>query len=324
MQQTHSWVDAIRAIYAIPGPIQILEDRQQSVSDRVQWRRLRIRWQDAGHSFGLCLNTLRFPAVALRVFVTRFHESGRRRLFEDEALQRAIAHAYWQTTWAGSAIRVQRGETWPVAFVPIHRPVANQAPPAFREPFSLGARHWIFGRERWLLWQLQRLAEQGRLFWQDGRFDADADPEWLAYLQARGFIDQFIGDNRSLSGRRRIEKLVPVHGSHLLTRLASGEAVHFSAGNIDPQTILAATNSGFFLNFPEEYGHSWAAMNDPVGLFIEHGEIAQLPIVRRGALLVDTVGRATVARVSMRHVALRLPWETAWRECEQAPRLHAG
>lgn len=311
----HAIGGVLQTFYHSPTHPPVVEHRRCSLPGGVIWQRLRYRWQNDGQPVGLCLNWLVFPAEALDVFVTRFHERGLRRLSEDAGLQRAIAHAFWQTTWAGSAIRGQRGTTWPVAFVPIHRPWIEKASPLFAERWPVGQNRWIFGRHRRLLWQCRQLVFRRGLSWRENRFDSrsDAEAECLAWLNRRGFVDRFIGGNAGIRDACEIRALVPVHGSHLLTRLAAGEGRYFTDGPFSPSAVVAATNSGFFLNFPEEYAHPWTAMNDPVGLFVENGRMAQLPLVSRGTLLIDKTGQTAVARVSMRDVAIRLPWESHWR-----------
>ena len=307
----------VAEIYPQYRAFQAEQHERVSLAARVHWERLRGRFESPDDAQpGLCINLLCFPPSYLRVFITQFHPEGIRRLHQDDGLQQAIAHAYWQTVWAGDAIRRQQGDTEPVAFLPVHRRLYQADSPRWGRIHQIGPGRAIIGTENWAWWVLSHAVQQGRLSYHTEhgfKMDEPLKPD-LRRLLDRVFVDRFIGQNRALRGRVPVKKIVPVAGSHLLTRLAGGEARHFAADALlAEKRPLAATNSLFFLNFPEEYLSLWDAMNDPVGLLIDHAKMFQLPLMARGTLLVDNRNRSRLAVVSMQDIRMRLPWEKDWR-----------
>lgn len=289
----------------------LLEARAEQLGQFAQWHRLRYqRSSDTGHE-GISLNILSFSPDQLLPLPIRFHKNGRERLMQDADLQRAIANAFWQTCWAEGALRTARGETFPVAFAVTDRlgPVAL----AEQHITSIEARNngWLVGTEEIIVQRLQEKTRAGRLSLHDGQLSGDLDPEEQAFLQKYTFVDRFIGDNsRAQTGTRPLRQLVRVNASHLISRLYAGELGHFAPEGFRA-SLLAATNNGFFLNFPEEYRNPLTAMNDPVGLLVVDGELLQAPLVPRAAFLAGGAGKASITTVSMQHCVLQLPWERA-------------
>lgn len=308
-------VEKITSVYPdILDPV-LIEQRTHALTPAVEWQRIRIGGHDpSGGAIGICINTVTFPPQQLHPLCIHFHGPGLARLQQDTELQRSIAHAYWQTVWAQSAIRADTGITEPVAFVALDRPPALPRIKRVRPLRQLTDGHWLVGDSPIHLLAAMHACENGALYWLDGRLQGEIDSGTLAWLEPRTFIDQFIGTNRGASGKITLRRLVPVSGSHLISRLFPAEIPHFS-NNQAPLTsaqVFAATNSGFFLNFPEEYSHPWSAMNDPVGLLIQQGTMLQLPLTRRAAVLVDHDNRAHIEVLSVADVAMRLPWQAEW------------
>lgn len=296
----------------------IEEHLQRELSAKLQWQRLRVKLKlPSGETAGLAANILILQPDAFQPFPVQFHRDGSTRLLQDAALQKSIAHAYWQTCWAGGAIRVARGTSEPVAFIATDRSAGFQQKSAPAESAKLGNGHWIFGGENILLHRLQHFEKQP-VFWESGTFTGAADPALLAWLGRKAFVDRFVAQNRSLPERFEIKRFVPVSGSHTISALLGGELGAFR----DPHwswnssQVHAAVNGGFFLNFPEEYRNIWCAMNDPVGLLLLGGKIRQVPLAARSALLVSNTGKASIRTVALEDFALRLPWEKKWRRAD--------
>jgi hypothetical protein len=297
------------------------ENFQSDISEHTHWQRIRCQMASKnGEPAGLCVNAFTFPPEMLHPCVLQFHQAGCKRLLQDELLQKIIAHAYWQTCWTGGAERVSAGKTEPVAFVAIDRSNSfrNDSQTQNGESKQLDVGHFIFGKQNIFLHETAR-ANKLEIFRENGKFAGDLSVELLERLNAKAFVDRFIGANKELGGRIRIHRFVPVSGSHVISSLLQpGQLADFCTDDhfLKNQNVLAAANSGFFLNFPEEYSNVWCAMNDPVGLLVENSRLRQLPLSRRGAILVDKNGRATIRIVSLADFALKLPWEAAWRRAD--------
>ncbi len=287
----------------------LFESRVEHLGQSVRWHRLRYQRSSDSSLEGLSLNILSFPPDHLQPLPIRFHKNGRERLMQDGDLQHAIANAFWQTCWAEGALRTTRGETFPVAFVIMDRlrPVAHSE--QYPTPIEKYSNGWLVGAEEIIVRRLQKKTHAGQLSLRDGHLEGDLDPDEQAFLKKYTFVDRFIGDNsRAQTGTRPLRQLVRVNASHLISRLYAGELGHFVPENFHAP-VLAATNNGFFLNFPEEYRNPFTAMNDPVGLLVVDGELLQAPLVPRAAFLADDTGKATITTVSMQHCVLQLPWE---------------
>lgn len=94
----------------------------------------------------------------------------------------------------------------------------------------------------------------------------------------------------------RIHRVVPYAGCAFLRQMVHERDRLESRGKLQgvEGEILAATNSTFFLNFPEEYGTLHSAMNDPVALLVEDGRTLQVRTMRRAAFLLGEDGRAII------------------------------
>lgn len=250
----------------------------------------------------------------------RFTPASCAALSENTLLQYHIARAYWQTVWAEGALRQQKGETEPVAFFPVLRgPTESEQP---TEVLAVDPQRILVGRETILRYWLAEACSQGILLYHplECRFEINrsrrpGDPdryrdEALNALNRRGFVDRWVSENRTMheSGRPFVvRRLVDVAGSEVLSKLAPQfRSSPFVPRSVTGARLLAASNSVFFLNFPEEYRNLHAAMNDLVGLLIIDGEMWQPPVLRRAAMLIDEQGGALVAIVSMADCALDL------------------
>ncbi len=286
------------------------EATTRQVAPEVCWQRLRLkRGKDTPREEGLCLNLLTFPPEYLQPLPMRFHHQGRKRLMQDDTLQKAIANAFWQTCWAEGALRTTRGETHPVAFVTTDRLCPPGEDPE-KPPVEKHGSLWLVGRENILFHRIREKAGLGQLFIENGKIVGELTAEEIAFLHEHAFVDRFIGDNATIKEKRPLRQIIRVNASHLISRLYAGELAFFALSPL-PTTILAACNNGFFLNFPEEYRNPITAMNDPVGLLIVEGALLQAPLVPRAALLIDASGKAAVKIISMQHCELRLPWSSA-------------
>ncbi|MCX7716809.1 MAG: phosphodiester glycosidase family protein [Candidatus Sumerlaeaceae bacterium] len=93
-----------------------------------------------------------------------------------------------------------------------------------------------------------------------------------------------------------IRRVVPYAGGAYLSEVVNHTNELRSAGKIQEfdDEIIAATNSTFFLNFPEEYSAMHCAMNDPVSLLVENGRTHQIRTMRRAAFVIDRTGAASI------------------------------
>lgn len=260
---------------------------------------------------GVCVNIISAPLaprqVVLKPVPVIFGVRACEALRQDERLQEQIAHAYWQTVWAEGFLRSLVGKTEPVAFLPVSRgPRTDGAPEnvLFIEPGRM-----LVGYHTVDHYWLARACTSGELLcdFRKQQFTSTASGAGISAalerLNACGFVDRWIGENANLCGARGrvpIQRLVPVAGSEILSRLAPrlSDSPYVAAEGLSGN-LLAATNSVFFLNFPEEYHNLHSAMNDLVGLLVVDGVLWQPPLLRRASLLIDENGHAAVAVVSM-------------------------
>lgn len=298
---------------------QIIEIRRVQLADELVWARVRVRGSnDAGNvAEGLCLNILVFRPEDLLPELVRFHAAGTRRLLEDEKLQAEMAHAYWQARWAGGALRERAGETEPVAFAAVDRGFPEKRNEPRPEITQVGPKTWVVGEQEILLYRLRKLSDRRALYFRHRFVGPGLTRAESAWLERHAFLDRYIGDHE---GKERPEdpvRLIFISGAHTISRLARGEGKYFfqtaARGNF---RFEAAANSTFFLNFPEEYRSVWSAMNDPAAFLMARGRLMQLPLVRRGALLISKEGTASIRPVSLRHFSFRLPWENSDRRLE--------
>ena len=94
----------------------------------------------------------------------------------------------------------------------------------------------------------------------------------------------------------RIHRVVPFSGCAFLSDIVNHTGELRACGKIRDFDcdIVAATNSTFFLNFPEEYATLHSAMNDAVALLVEAGRTVQNRTLRRAAFVLCEDGSALV------------------------------
>ncbi|NLD61846.1 phosphodiester glycosidase family protein [Candidatus Sumerlaeota bacterium] len=160
-----------------------------------------------------------------------------------------------------------------------------------------------------------------------GLEDADVDLA-LSELNRCGFVDSYIGANKekfakwaeseTALGRGKsfdanaiascvrlnptdehtvaIRRVVPFAGAAYLSQVVHDTKRLIEDGKIQDLDgeIIAATNSTFFLNFPEEYCNIHSAMNDPVSTLIENGKTRQCKTLRRAAFVLAEDGEAHI------------------------------
>jgi hypothetical protein len=95
----------------------------------------------------------------------------------------------------------------------------------------------------------------------------------------------------------RIHRVVPFAGCAYLNEVVNHRESLTQHGKIQDfdGEILAATNSTFFLNFPEEYASLHSSMNDPVALLVENARTIQTRTMRRAAFILDEQGKAYIS-----------------------------
>jgi len=94
----------------------------------------------------------------------------------------------------------------------------------------------------------------------------------------------------------RIHRVVPYSGCAFLYQAALELDELKAIGKVQDfdGEILAATNSTFFLNFPEEYATLHSTMNDAVALLVENGKTHQVKTLRRAAFFLSEDGDAFI------------------------------
>jgi len=70
--------------------------------------------------------------------------------------------------------------------------------------------------------------------------------------------------------------------------------------------VLAATNGGYFLNFPEEYEDDLSALHQPVGALYSRGQLHMPPWVERPCAMEWADGHRDFMMLGPRHLALRI------------------
>ncbi|MGI8905146.1 MAG: phosphodiester glycosidase family protein [Candidatus Sumerlaeaceae bacterium] len=277
--------------------------------------------------------------------------------------QAAIANAFWQTFWATGARRAERGETFPVAFLPIDRSSRFEFAAPFHERY-VSLRRRLFGRTSILAYVIEILTRAEALLFdrrsnsfvvgvgfEPGLYEVAAADVLLAVreLNRTGFVDAFTAENEKVfAGWRELEKshsaavwpfndtaqetvsdagpkiraeskssdfiasvradgpasehlvrihrVVPYGGCAYLYETVSEIAELRRRGKVQDfeGEVLAATNSTFFLNFPEEYATLHSAMNDAVAALVENGRTHQAKTLRRATFVLSRDGQAHV------------------------------
>jgi hypothetical protein len=173
-------------------------------------------------SGGICINVLEIPEQALRSgeldlrpVVLRNYDAEHCSADRTRPLdQKRVANSFWQTYWATGALRSERGQTFPVAFLPIER----SHPREFHEPFHeryVSLRRRLLGRTSILAYVLESLT-RARALYVDPRTGGylvhqsydPAKAEWpttaadvalaLDELERTGWIDCHTGANAEL------------------------------------------------------------------------------------------------------------------------------
>lgn len=94
----------------------------------------------------------------------------------------------------------------------------------------------------------------------------------------------------------KIHRVIPFSGCAFLYQVMTELDLLRERGKIQDfdGELIGATNSTFFLNFPEEYSALHSAMNEPVSLLVENGRTVQLKTMRRAAFVLAEDGSAMV------------------------------
>lgn len=219
--------------------------------------------------------------------------------------QKSVANAYWQTCWATGAIRGARGTTEPVLFFPIpwksDRYIQQVSPQCFisSEPY----RYYH---------QTQQEISKGNLYYNRTRelFVIQNQNEDVSdlenYLNDHCFCDLYTGSNKELSDEFQIKRSTSVIGSHLLTDVMKDYMQNQQfTHTLSDKPVLAAANSIFFLNFPEEYPAYYSSMNAPLGLLIQNNTILQPAIHKRGCFY-QTSDSSAIEVFSLKNMVIDL------------------
>ncbi len=122
------------------------------------------------------------------------------------------------------------------------------------------------------------------------------DEEEAAAVTKREDLTDLIVDAESCGSLVRINRVVPFAGCAFLSEVVNETERLKASGKIRDlsDTIVGATNSTFFLNFPEEYATLHSAMNDPVAALVENGHCHQIRTLRRAAFVMTSEGRPLI------------------------------
>ncbi len=217
------------------------EDLNRPLCDGVTWRRRRFRFRvesdgsEDGALEGLCINELTIDSNAAAELSPALAADFPHLVDMDE-----IENAYWQTTWAGDALRSSSGEKQSRLFV-------NMGSPFYSEP---GLDH------RPVIQSLRTVQE----------LDSPDDKAILGL----GALDPRLIDMED--GEFDTVRWLPAFPP---SRIVQSYA-----------DVLAATNAGYFLNFPEEYNDTVSALHQPLGGHIIEGRLVMPPWVSRPGLMV--------------------------------------
>ncbi len=137
-----------------------------------------------------------------------------------------------------------------------------------------------------------REAEEG------GKLPRAPWPQDVAGLTACSSQPEYIQDVAADHTGRfvRIHRIVPFAGCAFLSEVVNETEELKRCGKIRSfeDTIIGATNSTFFLNFPEEYVTLHSAMNDPFAALVESGFSHQIRTLRRAAFVLTEEGQAHI------------------------------
>jgi len=238
-------------------------------------------------------------------------KAGKSVVVGNDAAQRQLVTAFWEAHWATSWSRQLGGRTFPTAFLPIRRDPTTPPDEVLHEASS-GVIH---GEDSVNSSILQRLASAGKLLFEprSQRFSftstkgvGDLEQASLDQLNSGGFLDTHVCDapTRSL----QVARVVPFRGarppSEVFARWNSLTEAGLVSGEGAP---LAAVNSGFFLNFPEEFQSPHSALNDPVAALVIDGVWHSPPLLRRATLLLSESGKASVRVTDWSDVVIETP-----------------
>lgn len=125
-----------------------------------------------------------------------------------------------------------------------------------------------------------------------------SDPALNNKIKASGHgqTDSLDRVRANATGWVAIHRVVPYAGCAYLYQVMSESDQLKQRGKIQDLDgdLIAATNSTFFLNFPEEYSALHSAMNEPVSLLVENGETRQIRTLRRAAFVLTNSGEAFI------------------------------
>lgn len=225
----------------------VVEDRSHVVADGMVWRRRRLAWEHAesGDPQGLCVNEIRLaPASAARIHPRVAMAAPGLVDFD------AIEHAYWQTCWAGGALRSERGKRESRLFVNM-RELTCARSGAPRGPWED-------------LHALEDHIAKGK--WHDDL--VDLIPALQPTVRREGDTEL------------RVARYLPAFPASSTVQAED--------------RVLAATNAGYFLNFPEEYEDGVSALHQPVGALYSDGVMHMPPWIERPCAVEWIDGRRAI------------------------------
>jgi hypothetical protein len=105
-----------------------------------------------------------------------------------------------------------------------------------------------------------------------------------------------VSDPASCGSLVRIHRVVPYAGCAFLSEVVNETDRLSDSGKLRELDglIVGATNSTFFLNFPEEYVTLHSAMNDPVAALVENSHCHQIRTLRRAAFVLTSEGKPII------------------------------
>ncbi|MBX3730060.1 MAG: phosphodiester glycosidase family protein [Candidatus Sumerlaeia bacterium] len=252
-------IEFVLAVRCAKDSFESLEDQRRILAPGITWRRRRLGWVDAASSLdkGLCVNEVRV-ALAATGRVEPLVAMAQPELLDFEAIE----HAYWQTCWAGGALRSDRGVKKTRLFLNM-RELTCARSGAPRGPWE----------------DLAAVQERVRLGqWKPEEIDL------LPYMTPQ--YRPVEGDGEPLDVVRFLPAFPPSWS-------VTGHA-----------HVLAATNGGYFLNFPEEYADGYSALHQPVGALFADGRLHMPPWIERPCAVEWVDNRRSIERLGPENLFL--------------------
>nr|WP_319473486.1 phosphodiester glycosidase family protein [uncultured Sphaerochaeta sp.] len=153
-------------------------------------------------------------------------------------------------------------------------------------PFSPHSEStWFFSRNITAKVQLQRLANEGNLYWEGTWVSKDASARlFLNQLETAQHLEMVSGEKDEIT-------FIPIDGK-----------IGFPSSLASPLVV----NSHFFLMDPTDLDSPFCELGTPHGLALKDGEVLNPPLNHRPCLLVDTTGTCHTTQVELTDLVVEI------------------